>query len=160
MLNIKKLLPKNYYECCELITSNREDEKYFKNIGWTLNQFKKQLLKENNYGLALFKENLMISFVLGDIISIEKIIEYEILLIYVNFNYRKQGYASKLLNEIQVVLRSSILNKIYLEVSADNVSAIKLYNKNKFIKIGVRKNYYMYNNKKIDALTFEKIINE
>ena len=160
MLHIKKLSHEDFKCCFNLINDTYKEKVYFEKLGWGLNQFKNQLIKENDFSLALFDDHLMTSFILGDIISIEKIVEYEILLLYVNNKFRKLGYASKLLNKIQDALGSSILNKIYLEVSSVNVSAIKLYKKNKFNKIGVRKKYYSYNNKKIDALVFEKIINE
>ena len=160
MIKIKKLLPKKFSDCYNLIITDNKDQIYFENLGWKLNQFKNQLLKENNFSLALFNNNLMISFVLGDIISIEKIIEYEILLIYVNFNYRQLGYASKLLNKIPLALNKNQLKKIYLEVSSDNIQAIKLYKHNSFIQTGMRKNYYQFYNKKMDSLLFEKIIYE
>jgi ribosomal-protein-alanine N-acetyltransferase len=137
---------------------NKEDTIYFEKIGWKISQFKNQLSKENNFSLALYKDDLMISFVIGDIISIEKIIEYEILIIYVNFQSRQLGYASKLLNEISLALSKKNLKKIYLEVSSDNFSAIKLYNNNNFIKTGVRKNYYNLENKIFDAFLYEKKI--
>ena len=137
---------------------NKEDTIYFEKIGWKFSQFKNQLSKENNFSLALYKDDLMISFVIGDIISIEKIIEYEILIIYVNFQSRQLGYASKLLNEISLALSKKNLKKIYLEVSSDNFSAIKLYNNNNFIKTGVRKNYYNLENKIFDAFLYEKKI--
>ena len=160
MLKIKKLLPSNYFDCSDLIEINKEDSIYFKKLGWSRDQFKNQLVKRNNFSLALFSNDLMISFVVGDIISIEKIVEYEILLIYVNFNYRLLGYASKLLNGIPFLLKHRNLKKIYLEVSSDNFDAIKLYNNNNFVQTGIRKNYYYIANKKTDALLFEKRINE
>ena len=115
MLKIKKLLPSNYFDCSDLIEINKEDSIYFKKLGWSRDQFKNQLVKRNNFSLALFSNDLMISFVVGDIISIEKIVEYEILLIYVNYNYRLLGYASKLLNGIPFLLKHKNLKKIYLE---------------------------------------------
>ena len=160
MLKINKLKPKNFFDYHNLIATNKNDKLYFENFGWKPNQFKKQLLKDNNFSLGLYNDDLIISFVIGDIISIEKIIEYEILLIYVNFNYRKLGYASKLLNEIPLALNQNHLKKIYLEVSADNFNAIKLYKKNNFIQTGARKNYYQFINKRFDALLFEKKIYE
>ena len=160
MLKIKKLSSEKFCDCYNLITTNKNDEIYYKNLGWILNQFKKQLFKKNNFSLALFNDDLMISFIIGDIISIEKIIEYEILLIYVNFNYRQLGCASKLLNEIPIALNQDHLKKIYLEVSSDNYKAIKLYKNNKFIQTGTRKKYYQFNNNKFDALLFEKKIYE
>ena len=160
MLKINKLKSEFFFDCYNLIATNKNDKTYFENLGWKLYQFKKQLLKDNNFSLALFNDDLIISFVIGDIISIEKIVEYEILLIYVNFNYRQLGYASKLLNEIPIALNQNHLKKIYLEVSSDNSKAIKLYQKNNFIQTGTRKNYYKFANKKFNALLFEKIIDE
>lgn len=160
MLKIKKLSFEKFSACYDLISINKNEKNYFQNLGWSSNQFKKQLSKENNFSLALFIDQLMVSFVIGDIITIEKIIEYEILLIYVNFNYRQLGYASKLLNEIPLALKKNHLKKIYLEVSSDNSKAIKLYRNNNFVKIGIRKNYYQLANKSFDALIFEKKIYE
>ena len=142
------------------MNDSKKEKTYYEKIGWGLNQFKNQLTKENNFSLALFDNDIMTSFALGDIISIEKIVEYEILLIYVNFNYRQLGYASKLLNEIPIALNQNHLKKIYLEVSSDNPKAIKLYQKNNFIQTGSRKNYYKFANKKFNALLFEKTIDE
>tara|TARA_B110000438_G_C15574940_1_gene547042 strand:+ start:61 stop:537 length:477 start_codon:yes stop_codon:yes gene_type:complete len=156
LIKIKKLLPENFCDCYDLISENSNDLMYFKNLGWQLSQFKTQLLKENNFSLAIFNNNLMISFVVGDIISIEKIVEYEILVIYVNIKYRELGYASKLLNEIPIALKQNHLKKIYLEASSNNLSAIKLYKNNNFIHVGIRKNYYHFLDKEFDALLFEK----
>jgi len=160
LLKINKLKSENFIDCHNLIAINKNDKFYFENLGWKLNQFKKQLLKDNNFSLGLFNNDLIISFVIGDIISIEKITEYEILLIYVNFNYRQLGYACKLLNEIPLSLNKNHLKKIYLEVSSDNFSAIKLYQKNNFLQTGARKNYYKFTNKRFDSLLFEKKIYE
>ena len=44
------------------------------------------------------KSNVLIGFVIGDLISIEKKLEYEILLIYVDNKFRKKGFASYLIN--------------------------------------------------------------
>ena len=160
MFKIKKLLPKNYFDCVNTISQNKNDEIYYKKLGWKINQFKIQFLKNNNFSIGLFKKNLMISFIIGDIITIEKKIEYEILLIYVNFNYRNKGYASKLLNEIPTALNPKNLKKIYLEVSSDNATGINLYRNNDFVQTGVRKKYYHIGKKIFDAILFEKIIYE
>ena len=160
MLKIKKILLDSYHDCYDLFQTNRNDKIYFTNLGWKLGQIKTQFLKEYNFSLALYDNDLMTSFIIGDIIRIKKIIEYEILIIYVNDKYRKLGYASKLLNEIPLALNRNRLKKIYLEVSSDNYKAIKLYKKNNFILSGSRKNYYQLVNGKFDALLFEKKINE
>ena len=162
MIKIRRLLTQESSDCHNLIKLNIAEENYFKKLGWGSNQIKKQLLKKNNFSIALFNKDLITAFILGDIISVEKIIEYEILLVYVNFNNRKLGYASKLLNKIPFLLRYNDLKKIYLEVSSDNYSAINLYKKNDFMLSGLRKNYYkgQGTDNKVNALLFEKKINE
>jgi len=137
------------------------ESKYFLNIGWSLDQFKNQLLKDINYSLGIFKNNKLEGFIIGDIISVENIKEYEILLIYVNKQKRNLGNATKLLKNIPLIFNEKQLKKIYLEVAENNLGAIKFYKKNGFKRLGMRKNYYNLQNEiKIDAFFFEKKINE
>ena len=129
-------------------------------LGWSENQFKLQFNNETNFSFGLFEFDKINGFVIGNSITIEKKIEYEILLIYVTNKLRKFGYATELLNNISLFLKKKKLKKIYLEVAADNQKAINLYIKNGYIKKGIRKNYYNFKHNKIDAFFFEKIINE
>ncbi len=62
--------------------------------------------------------------------------------------YRKQGKGQLLLETFIKMINKDIT----LEVKEDNIPAIKLYEKNGFTKIAVRKNYY--NN--VDGLLMEK----
>ena len=89
-----------------------------------------------------------------------KKIEYEILLLYVKTNKRRLGHASKLLDCILEISNINNFSKIYLEVASNNLYAIKIYKKNEFLKTGIRKNYYLSKNKKINAYCFEKIIDD
>ena len=146
--------------CFDMINHVSTENKYLENLGWSEIQFKKQLLNKSNLALGIFENNILQGFIIGQLITIEKILEYEILLIYVSKDKRKLGYASELLNEIPIILDKKNLKKIYLEVASNNLIAIKLYNKNKYKKKGTRKNYYSIENKKIDAIYFEKKINE
>ena len=160
MYNINKLLPVNFSHCFDLMKLNQDDLKYFKFLGWNSKQFEKQFFKDNFYGLGLFFDNKLKGFVIGDIINIDNIIEYEILLIYIDNEKRNLGYASKLLSNIYSGLNHRNLKKIYLEVASNNYKAIKLYTKNGYNKTGTRKKYYNFTNKKIDALLYEKTIND
>ena len=160
MYNINKLLPADFSRCFDLIKLNQNDSKYFKFLGWNIEQFEKQFFKDNFYGSGLFFDNKLKGFVIGDIINIDNIIEYEILLIYIDNEKRNLGYASKLLSNIYLGLNHRNLKKIYLEVASNNYKAIKLYTKNGYNKTGTRKKYYNFTNKKIDALLYEKIIND
>ena len=154
---IKKLLISNSSQCYELFDQNSGELKFFQTLGWSLGQLKAQLSKDNNYSIGIFDNNELSGFLLGDLKSIENITEYEILLIYVKKEKRNLGNASKLLKNISF----NPIKKIYLEVAENNLDAIKLYEKNDYKKTGIRKNYYNnINQKKIDALFFEKKINE
>ena len=116
--------------------------------------------KIDNTGHFAFFDNKLKGFVIGDIINIDNIIEYEILLIYIDNEKRNLGYASKLLSTIYSGLNHRNLKKIYLEVASNNYKAIKLYTKNGYKKTGTRKKYYNFTNKKIDAILYEKTIND
>lgn len=64
--------------------------------------------------------------------------EAEILLIFVDENYRNKGIATLLINSIE----EKNVKNILLEVSTKNDSALALYNKLNFKLINIRKNYY------------------
>ena len=160
MLKIQKLLPENFLNCYDLLDAKSGESDYFEKLGWTFNQFYLQLFKQINFGLGLFKEEKLEGFVIGDLITIEKKLEYEILLLYVTIKKRKVGYATKLLNNLPIFIKKNNLKRIYLEVASNNKKAIQLYKKNKYQQIGTRREYYIEKNKKIDAIFFEKLINE
>ena len=147
---------------------NKDDDNFFKNLisyegkhyndflsmGWSKNQIIKQMNKKTNLSFGAFYNKMLVSFILGDVFNIEKISEYEILLIYVCKNFRKKGLGTKLLNKIEE--NNTRLKKIYLEVSKNNFEGISFYTKMKFIGMHTRKNYFFINNKYIDALSMVK----
>ena len=148
---------------------NKEDDNFFKNLisyegkhyddflsmGWSKNQIINQINKKTNLAFGAFYNETLVSFILGDLFNIEKISEYEILLLYVCKDFRKKGLGTKLLNKIEE--NNTHLKKIYLEVSKNNVEGISFYTKMKFMGIQTRKNYFFIKNKHIDALTMIKI---
>ncbi|MDC1296543.1 GNAT family N-acetyltransferase [Alphaproteobacteria bacterium] len=161
MLKIYQSSLSDYKICYNLIDGISGDLNYFKNLGWSLDQFKLQLKKENNLGLLIYNNKILQGFLIGDIIQIEKEIEYEIFLIYIKIESRMLGYATKLLNYIPLIYNNKSLKKIYIEVASNNIPAIDLYKKNNFNQISIRKNYYIIKNKKIDACLYQKkLINE
>ena len=64
----------------------------------------------------------------------------EIIDLVVNKDYRQQGKATLLLNE--VLKKESICKKMTLEVRESNFSAIKFYDKHGFKVVNIRKKYY------------------
>lgn len=160
MFKIKILSGTNDKQCYDLLSYSINEPINFQVLGWSENQLKSQFNKKINFGLGLFDNNVILAFIVGNLLAIEKNTEYEILILYVSSQSRKLGYASILLNNIPLYLKNKKLKKIYLEVAKDNIAAINLYEKNNYIKTGIRKKYYNIKNRKIDAYFFEKEINE
>ena len=68
--------------------------------------------------------------------------EAELLRIVVKSNRRKQGFGKALLSAASDELKSQQVNKLYLEVREDNISACAFYEACGFEKVGLRKKYY------------------
>ncbi len=159
MLKIKLINSKNISHCISLLNDGNEDLGYFQKIGWSKKEIINQSTRESNHSFGLFFNNKLIGFVIGNLIIVDNISEYEIFIIYISKKFRKLGYASYLLDSIVKNSYKYMLKKIILEVSENNVSAINFYKKNKFNLIGKRKKYYSnINNLKEDALIFTKLL--
>ena len=66
----------------------------------------------------------------------------DISIVITDINYQKKGIASALLNQVIRYAKDNNIEKIYLEVRASNLEAIKLYEKYNLKQISIRKNYY------------------
>ena len=159
MFKIKNLTKFNSNTCFNLISKNKKDLSNFLKLGWSQKQFNLQFNKNINFSLGYYNNSNLLAFILGDLITIEKKSEYEILIIYVNSQYRNLNYATKLINGINFFLKDIELKKIYLEVAENNKPAINLYKKTNFNIVGKRKKYYVIDDIKTDALIFNKLIN-
>ncbi len=155
MINYRKLTKddKNLFNI--FIYNEGKNYENFLNMGWSENQIINQLNKNSNLSFGVFYNESLVSFILGDLFNIEKISEYEILLLYVAKKLRKKGLGTKLINKIEE--NNNYLKKIYLEVAKNNSDAISFYKKMKFKIIYKRKNYFVIENKKIDALAMTKV---
>ena len=111
---------------------------------WNDKILKDELNNPNSEYYALIDNEVVLGF--GGIwLNID---EAHIMNIAVEKSMRKRGYGNKILNFL--IDRAKQLNKgcITLEVREDNKSAIFLYEKNNFSKVGKRKRYY----KDLDAI--------
>lgn len=70
----------------------------------------------------------------------------DIIIIITKKKYSNFGIASSLLSESIDMLKKLNIAKLFLEVRESNTPAINLYEKFKFKKISIRKNYYPNNN--------------
>ena len=138
----------------KLISDEKINYEQFLRIGWSTKQVLNQLNKKTNVSFGGFYKDSLASFILTDLFNIEKISEYEILLIYVCKNFRNKKLGTKLLNKIEE--NNNNLKKIYLEVSENNLEGVSFYKKMNFTKIYTRKNYFSFLTKKSDAFVMSK----
>ena len=107
-----------------------------------------ELLKEDNYkSKIIYKIN---DSIVGFINIQDTIDIIDILDVFVESDYRRQGIASKLFLFLLDLYKNRNV-KYMLEVRDDNSAAIKLYRKLGFVDISVRKKYY----KDVDAIIME-----
>ena len=154
MITFRKLNIKDSKYFLKLIFTEEDNFNEFLKMGWSANQINSQINKKVNLSYGAFYNDSLISFILGDLFHIEKISEYEILLLYVCLPFRNRGLGEKLLKKIEK--NNNNLKKIYLEVSRNNIEGISFYKKMNFHNMYIRKNYFFINNKKIDALVLSK----
>ena len=154
MITYRKLLINDINFIDKLISLERDNYEEFLRMGWSTKEISNQLNKIINLSFGGFYNDSLQSFILGDLFNIEKISEYEILLIYVCKDFRHKGLGTKLLKKIKE--NNKCLKKIYLEVSENNLAGISFYKKMNFKKIYIRKNYFSTQEKKSDALVMSK----
>lgn len=68
--------------------------------------------------------------------------EVEILNIATHPHYRRLGIAQKLFDALRSFAQSQAATRVLLEVREHNVPAITLYEKEGFVRVGMRKKYY------------------
>ena len=139
------------------INDNSDEFNYFKNIGWNIKNIESQFCKNNNYSLGYFEDNNLVGVLIGDTIKNDKEYDLELHILFVSKHQRRKKIATKLLNYIET--NNLNFSKIFIEVAEDNVEAINFYQKNNFVFLNFRHNYYRYNDKNIHAKCFIKNIN-
>ena len=154
MINYQQLTNNDSNHFNNLIFNEGKNYENFLNKGWSSNQIINQFNKDTNLSFGAFYNESLVSFIIGNLFNIEKIAEYEILLIYVSKHFRKKGLGKQLISKIKE--NNNHLKKIYIEVSKNNSEGIAFYTKMKFKTIYTRKNYLLINKKRIDAFAMSK----
>ena len=112
---------------------------------WTFDILKNELESKNSLYFVAKLNDEIIGFA-----SIKIILdECELMNIVTKKAYRKNGIGNLLLNLIINKSKELKLTKINLEVSNTNITAINLYKKAGFIKVGLRNKYYNNENSAI-----------
>jgi len=141
----------------KFIDENSNEFNYFKKIGWSIKNIESQFSKNNNYSIGYYEANNLAGVLVGDTIKNDKDYDLELHILFVSKDQRRKKIATKLLNYVEKNI--IYFSKIFIEVAADNVDAISFYQKNNFVFLNFRHNYYRYNDKKIHAKCFIKKIN-
>ena len=134
-----------------------EDLKSIKNIlasdfdnFWSYDVLEEELECDNSYVIvAKVDENTIVGFAGLKVI----LDEADIMNIVVKKDFRHNGIGSILLENLINHSKDLNLKSITLEVNENNLSAIRLYDKFSFDKLGIRKNYY---DGKSDAIIMSK----
>ena len=147
----------NLLSIINFINDNIDEFNYFKNIGWNIKNIESQFCKNNNYSLGYFEDNNLVGVLIGDTIKNNKEYDLELHILFVSKDERRKKIATKLLNYIET--NNVNFSKIFIEVAENNADAISFYQKNNFVFLNFRHNYYKYNDKNIHAKCFIKNIN-
>lgn len=76
-----------------------------------------------------------------------------------NKNDRQKGYASEAIELIcKYAKRLLNFNQLHCLVQSDNLKSISLFEKQGFVKTGVRKNWYFNKGKELDAYFYQKFL--
>ena len=134
-------------------------------INWNDQAISEHLQKENSFNFYLLDDDHPIGVLIGHFLyQDQKVSEFEILHIAVLPEFRNQGLGRMILEELEKQLKSTGKSvKIFLEASAINKFAIKLYEKLGYKAYNERKNYYGSNpinpSSLQDAILFAKTLN-
>ena len=112
-------------------------------------EIEKRIKEEDSVLMVAKQEGKVIAYLSAKSVLDEADLWY----IAVKTQYQKQGIASRLLETFLEEMALQNIKCITLEVRKSNQSAIALYEKHKFQRISIRKNYYR--NPTEDAMIFQ-----
>jgi len=141
MISIKQFNKKDIDLCYEFDTNTIS---LWSKRQW-VNEFKKDGVKV--FGLSV--SNLVIAICVYHVVLDEGQINF----FAVNENFRKKGFGTYFMMCLIKDCEKLNINKLFLEVSQNNVPAKNFYNGFDFLTVGVRRNYYKDGS---DALLKEK----
>lgn len=119
-------------------------QKCFPNKPWSADDFRE--LKQSGCEIIMSENGFIVYRIVLD--------EAEIITIGVNPEKRRQGIASAMIGIIEKTIKNQGVNKIFLEVAANNIAGQKLYENCGFKVVGSRPKYY----DGVDAILMSKDI--
>jgi [ribosomal protein S18]-alanine N-acetyltransferase len=118
------------------------EEQCFDEEAFTKQQISYLLTDYNTIALAANVNNDITGFTITQLELDSDRLYGHIITINVASAYRRKGIGTRMLSEIETILKQKGIVEIQLEVREDNSAALKLYQKNGYQKIGKLENYY------------------
>ena len=130
MISIKHLNEKDIDLCYELDSNTI--------FLWSKKQWANEFKKEGVTVFGVLLSNLVVGICVLHVVLDEAQINF----FAVNKKYRKKGFGTYLMSYLIKECEKLNINKLFLEVSHNNVTAQKFYSRFDFSTVGIRKNYY------------------
>ena len=130
MTNIIEITDKQAKDCFLLDTKSLKF--------WNFQQWESELKKEYVKALAVFKSEKIVGACLSQMTNDEA----DLLYMAIHPEFQRRGIGKSLFSEFINMSRKNNIKKIFLEVSAKNIPAIKFYDYFNFKTTSVRKKYY------------------
>lgn len=131
-------------QICEMQKKDAENaallERQIFSQPWSENGFLNALQLENTIFLVAKEDERVVGYV-GMYRSLD---EGEITNVAVAPDVRRRGIGEKLLHKLFSLAEEKGVEKIILEVRVSNDSAVRLYEKNGFVRCGIRKGFYEF----------------
>ena len=133
----------------QYLDSLTELEKTCFSVPWSRKLFENDISNKNAYYVLAVLNGKVIGYC-----GLYKVLdEADITNIAVHPEFRRQGLAGRILENIIKHCELNKIAKITLEVRKSNINAINLYTKKGFIVVGERKNYYSDNHETAILMT-------
>lgn len=130
-MQIRKMLEEDLDQVVEI-------ENSIFSLPWSKNSFRDACQKETNIYLVAVDEDEILGYVgMWTVLG-----EGDITNVAVKASARRKGVGEKLISELIEAGRTAKTDIFFLEVRESNEAARKLYEKQGFLQIGMRKNFY------------------
>ena len=105
---------------------------------WSASEIAILLASPGGFGFAVAEQEALSGFILCRLAADEA----EILTLATRTHRRRRGVAAVLLRAVRGAVTAAGAQAIFLEVAADNLAALALYEGQGFVRIGERRGYY------------------
>jgi ribosomal-protein-alanine N-acetyltransferase len=118
------------------------ENKCFRRDAFSKRQIAQLLMDHNSIGLLARYDGKAVGFIIGRISVEEEALTGHIITLDVLPAQRRKGIGRRLLQELESIFAGKNIKESYLEARIDNVTALRLYERMGYCRIGKLKNYY------------------